>query len=89
MSPGSGILNRFLETLDGKYRVKLESFPVHVGTRVVTPQKVPIKATPLSDLVLSTHAVSSILLTGNRAWVLSCYSCGRASDVAGKVRESV
>ncbi len=22
-------------------------------------------------------------------WVLSCYSCGRASDVAGKVRESV
>ncbi len=47
---------------------------------------------PTSDLVLSTQAVSSILLSlGSpyRAWVLSCYSCGRASAVAGQVRESI
>ncbi len=52
------------EALDGKYRVKLESFLAHARRRVVTsPQKVPIIATPLSDLVLSTHAVSSIFLS--------------------------
>ncbi len=47
--------------------MQLESFLAHARTRVVTPQKVPIRATPLSDLILSTHAVSSILLTGGEA----------------------
>ncbi len=65
--------------------MKLESFLAHARTRVVSH-------TSLSDLVLSTHAVSSILLSlGSkpyRAWVLSCYSCDRASDVAGQVREA-
>ncbi len=67
LSPGSGMFwdrtyRRFLEALDGNYRVKLESFLAHARRLVVTsPQKVPSHT---SDLVLSTHAVSSILLSG-------------------------
>ena len=72
--------------------MKLESFLTHARRRVGTsPQKVPIIIEPHTALRPSPfHPCSELHFAfwEVSVWVLSCYSCDQASDVAGQVRET-